>query len=140
MVKHCCWGVCKSDSRYADREYMTGVTWFPFPKPFSQPEKCQRWVTLCGRKNFTVANVNKATYICSKHFVSGGPTVEHPDPLPAAGTAIDVERAQRKKRRVLSRVEHGSNGPDEKKIKNGTFTSYLLTSLCCVLYIRPNKN
>ena len=105
MVKHCCWGVCKSDSRYADREYMTGVTWFPFPKPFSQPEKCQMWVTLCGRKNFMFANVNKATYICSKHFVSGGPTVEHPDPLPAAGTTIDVERAQRKKRRVLSRVE-----------------------------------
>lgn len=115
MVKHCCWGVCVSDSRYTDREHMTEVTCIPFPKPFSQPDTCQRWVNLCGRQNFAVANVNKSTYICSKHFVLGRSTEQHPDPLPAAWTSFDVERAHRKKRRVLSRQKNG-NAPERKKL------------------------
>ncbi|XP_052707529.1 uncharacterized protein LOC128182817 [Crassostrea angulata] len=122
MVKHCCWGTCRSDSRYAEGEHMEGVSWFPFPKPITQLEKCQRWVKLCGRKNFTVANVNKSTYICSKHFLSGRPTEEHPDPIPAAGTSLDILRAQKRKRRVLVRVNSGNVlGPEEKKIKNDAF-------------------
>lgn len=62
-VKHCCWGTCRSDSRYAESEHMEGVSWFPFPKPITQLEKCQSRVKLCGRKISTVANVNKSTYI-----------------------------------------------------------------------------
>lgn len=101
---------------------MEGFSWFPFPKPIMQLEKCQRWVKLCSRKHFAVAKENKYTYICSKHFLSGRPTEEHPDPIPATGTLLDILRAQRQKRRVLVRVNSKNVlGPDEKKIKNGTF-------------------
>ena len=83
-ARHCCYGVCKSDSRYFDREYMQGVTWTPFPKPCRKLEKCQRWLRACGRDGFTVEHVKRWTYMCSKHFVGGhGPTTEHPDPVPA---------------------------------------------------------
>ncbi|KAK3085080.1 hypothetical protein FSP39_003199 [Pinctada imbricata] len=118
MVKHCCWGTCRSDSRYADREYMSGTTWIPFPKPFSQPDKCRRWVDLCGRKGFSVAKVNKGTYICSKHFIEGKPTSDHPDPLPAVGTSYDIQRAKKRKRRVLIRSSaNKATGADNKKKK-----------------------
>lgn len=140
MVKHCCWGTCRSDSRYAESEHMEGVSWFPFPKPITQLEKCQRWVKLCGRKNFTVANVNKSTYICSKHFLSGRPTEEHPDPIPAAGTSLDILRAQKRKRRVLVRVNSGNVlGPEEKKIKNGTSES-IISKLNIIIQYFYNSN
>ena len=85
-TRHCCYGVCNSDSRYADREHMQGVTWLIFPKPHLDAEKCQRWVAACSRENFTTDKVTKWTYICSKHFVGGhGPTEEHTDPIPATG-------------------------------------------------------
>ena len=43
-TRHCCYGLCRSDSRYADRDYMQGVGWLPFPKPTTNKEKCERWV------------------------------------------------------------------------------------------------
>lgn len=102
---------------------MEGFSWFPFPKPITQLEKCQRWVKLCSRKHFTVAKENKYTYICSKHFLSGRPTEEHPDPIPATGTLL---RTQRQKRRVLVRVNSENVlGPEENKIKNGNFDSII---------------
>ncbi|XP_060081914.1 uncharacterized protein LOC132563760 [Ylistrum balloti] len=99
MVKHCCWGDCRSDDRYRNADHMQDVFFIPFPKPKTQHEKCRLWVSLCGRKNWGVTNVNKHTYICSKHFFGGnGPTIDHPNPLPASGTAIDIKRAQRRAR------------------------------------------
>lgn len=97
---------------------MAGVSWFPFTKPITQVEKCQRSVKLRGtcRKNFTVANVNKSKYICSKLFLSGRPTEEYPNPIPAAGTSSDLLRAQKQKPRVLVRVNSGNvSSPEEKK-------------------------
>ena len=85
-TKHCSFGLCKSDSRYADRKYMENVTWLTFPKPKRQLETCQRWVRACGRENFTIEKVR-----CSKHFMGGlGPTSEHPDPIPATFTPLQV--------------------------------------------------
>ena len=46
-------------------------------------ERCKRWVHKCGRPNFTVENAKKDTYICSKHFVDGEPTIQNPDPVKA---------------------------------------------------------
>jgi len=70
---------------------MKGVNFIPFPKPKKSEEKCKRWIAACGRENFTVDNVKKWTYICSKHFVGGnGPTEEHPDPIPATYTPVQV--------------------------------------------------
>lgn len=43
----------------------------------------RKWVHLCGRKDFTIKNINRYTYICSKHFpigavlnVKANPTLE----------------------------------------------------------------
>ena len=72
MPKHCCWGLCKSDSRYPNKYPESGIIWIPFPKPKTFPEKARRWVILCGReKDFTVDRVGKNTYICSLHFPEG---------------------------------------------------------------------
>ena len=66
MVKHCCWGTCKSDSRYPER--LEGAFFIPFAKPKQTPDKCRLWVKLCGRphKQLNVGKVTKDTYICSK--------------------------------------------------------------------------
>ena len=67
MHLHCCYGLCKSDSRRQE----AGVTFIPFPKPNRHPKIARKWVHLCGRHNFTINNINRATYICSKHFPAG---------------------------------------------------------------------
>ena len=70
---------------------MQGVTWKPFPKPHKDLEKCKKWARVCGRATFTHEDVNKWTYICSKHFLyPNRPTEEHPDTIPAAFTPIQV--------------------------------------------------
>ena len=78
---------------------MGRVYFIPFPKPFTHPEKCKRWVQLCGRphKDFNVEKVVKYTYICSKHFVGGaGPTAMYTDPIPAIqiGSSSVVKKAR----------------------------------------------
>ena len=91
VVKHCCFGECKSDSRHAHWESMKGVFFINIPKPKTQPEKCATSVQACCRKDFTVKDVKKYVYICSLHFVGGkGPTVDHPDPIPATYNAEQV--------------------------------------------------
>ena len=99
-VKHCCYGVCKSDSRNSETTDMEGVFFIPFPKPKTQPEKCQRWISCCGRphNSLNVGKVNTHTFICSKHFIGGkGPTDEYPDPVPAIqlGSTTYVKKARR---------------------------------------------
>ena len=90
-TRHCSYGTCNSDSRYSDREHMKGVFWIPFPKPKRILEKCQRWIRACGRELFTVEKVTRWTYICSKNLVGGkGPTDQHPDPIPATYTPLQV--------------------------------------------------
>ena len=65
MPYHCCWGECRSDSRYPQE----GVTFISFPKPKTFPDKAKRWAFLCGRgKEFTVDKITRNTKICSKHF------------------------------------------------------------------------
>ena len=106
-VKHCCYGDCNSDSRYVGkREDMGNVNFIPFPKPKTQREKCERWIRLCGRKYFTVDNIRKETYICSKHFKGkNGPTKEYPDPLPALATSVERKLwlSKRKRKSPLKR-------------------------------------
>ncbi|KAI0237607.1 hypothetical protein LSAT2_011837 [Lamellibrachia satsuma] len=92
-TKHCCYGTCNSDSRYADRPDMQGVFFINFPKPKTQREKCEKWIRRCGRpkEQFNVDRVKKMTFICSKHFVGRkGPTSDHPDPTPATTCPQEV--------------------------------------------------
>ena len=116
-MKHCCYGDCNSDSRYVGRrEDMEGVCFIPFPKPKTQLEKCERWVRLCGRKFFTVENIRKETYICSKHFVGGkGPTKEHPDPLPALATSFERNRLLSKRKRKSPLKRPNIHKPSKRK-------------------------
>lgn len=62
-MKHCCYGACKSDSRYD-----ATIKFIPFPKPTTSFGKCLRWVRLCGRPGFTLGSVTPYTFICEKHF------------------------------------------------------------------------
>ena len=97
VVKHCCYGLCKSDSRKNEEK----VVFLPFPKPITQAEKCLKWIKLCGRphNDFNVSKISKYTYICSKHFVGGaGPTDLYPDPVPAiqtGSTTTSIKKARR---------------------------------------------
>ncbi|VDI15694.1 Hypothetical predicted protein [Mytilus galloprovincialis] len=91
-TKHCCYGTCNSDSRYTHKDYMEGVEFIRFPKPWRDREKCTRWINACRREGFTTERVKKDTYICSKHFVGEkGPTDADPDPIPATTTPSDSE-------------------------------------------------
>ena len=131
VVKHCCWGVCKTDSRYNMPE---GVTFHPFPKPgrikdgMTELQKreirkkhkiTERWLYLCGRKDFTsIDQVTKDTYICSLHFVStSGPTDEHPEPFLASLTEEQKESRLRKKLKRTMPKNRSDGGPCSKKKK-----------------------
>ena len=90
-TKHCCYGTCRSDSRYQEREHMNGVFFIRFPTMCRQPEKARRWVRACGRRDFTVECLKKDTYMCSLHFPGEkGPTPLNPDPIPATATPEQV--------------------------------------------------
>ena len=107
-TKHCCWGECKSDSRYPDKlpkqlqEMISDgrKAFIQFPKPSQGLEKCQRWIQACSRENFTVENINRSTYICALHWPGGkAPTREFPDPLKANFSKREIEKAKSAKRR-----------------------------------------
>ena len=89
-TKHCAAGICRSDSRYASKDYMHGVPFFKFPNPKKEPKKCLKWVLACKRERFSIQNVTRATGICSKHFVDGKPSAINPDPIPANKDAAKV--------------------------------------------------
>ncbi|XP_071104215.1 uncharacterized protein [Haliotis cracherodii] len=103
-AKHCAYGICRSDNRYTDRPDMAGIHFILFPKFHKQPEKCARWVRACCREGFTTDKVNKYTYICSKHFIGGnGPSLEHPDPIPATYTFDQVVKFSKKRKSPVER-------------------------------------
>lgn len=102
-TKRCCYGLCKSDTRY--KSFKTNTYYFiNFPKPCleyrrkiikssskihiktcAKCAKCDLWVKKCGRSDRgfrSIDNVTKDTYICSLHFLGeSGPTEENHDPL-----------------------------------------------------------
>ena len=87
-TKHCCWGECKTDSRYADKwpkslkelEESGKKVFIPFPKPSRDMAKCKRWLVACSREFFTEKNITRNTYICALHWPGEkGPTAEFPD-------------------------------------------------------------
>ena len=106
---HCKWGKCNSNSRYPSKDYMQGVTFFPFPKPCqdhrllkrdstlqlrhdpnSCPQccKCLVWINACRLQGFNkVDDIKKSCYICSKHFIDGKPTPQNPNPVTAGSIA-----------------------------------------------------
>jgi hypothetical protein len=101
MVKHCAFGTCNVDSR--SHPY---VPFIPFVKPWKDNPRAARWAHLCGREGFSVSQITKDTYICSRHFPAGviiNPTM-NPDlePYPA-------KNEERVKLLALRRIRNGNN-------------------------------
>lgn len=102
-------------------------------------ERCERWARLCGRKSFGVHNVNNDTYMCSKHFVGcNGPTIDHPDLLPASATDYEVwllsSNRKRKSQANRSTLEISLSKSWKKLIvDNETESSEIWTLLTIVL-------
>ena len=124
-TKHCCWGECKSDSRYQEKldEALKQMTaegrkpFIPFPKPSQGLEKCQRWIAACSRENFTVKNITRNTYICALHWPGKqGPTPEHLDPLKANFTKREIEKASKSKRKPPTRYDFGPVASKKQKL------------------------
>jgi hypothetical protein len=68
MVKICCYGLCKCNSKKEPT-----IEFLPFPKPKTNLERAKRWVHLCGRPTFffSIEKITSRTYICVKHFGRG---------------------------------------------------------------------
>ena len=62
-TKYCAHALCGSDSRKK-----SDIKWAKFVPPNVDPIRCQKWVHLCGRKEFETKNVKPWTYLCEKHF------------------------------------------------------------------------
>ncbi|KAK7909478.1 hypothetical protein WMY93_014162 [Mugilogobius chulae] len=117
-TKHCCWGLCNSDSRYPER-LPEGTFFISFPKPGKirdnmtqwereqanvKTEKATRWQYLCGRADFqSLERITSSTYICSLHFNGGkGPRSEADEPERA--TDCELWKKQRCKRRTTNQT------------------------------------
>lgn len=121
-TKHCCWGLCKSDSRYPEK-LSQDTTFVRFAKPgiikdgmtdweknqaMLKTDKARRWLLACGRKDFNHVNqITKDTYICSLHFINGIiPTFENPwiDPLSANLSQTELSEPVHKKRKSHRKI------------------------------------
>ena len=62
------WGKCNSDSHYRQKTHMVGVTFFPFPKPWMNLERCRSWVKACARPHdqLNAGKIARHHYVCSK--------------------------------------------------------------------------
>ena len=114
-TKHCCWGLCTSDSRYPER-LPPGVFFFKISKVGNikdsmtkceklqqslRTDKCKIWLHACGRKFFPTYKVKKDTYICSLHFIGGkGPSEENPHPICASHSKDQLEKNNKRKRKL----------------------------------------
>ena len=130
-TKHCCWGLCKSDSRFPDR-LPGGTTFLRFPKPGKirenmseweklkarrDTEKAKRWIHACGRKDFTkVEQIKKDTYICSIHFVDGKPTEANPEPMFAHLTEREQNARMKRRKAPLDRQDKEAPPPRKRRL------------------------
>ena len=86
-TKHCCHGTCRRDSRYADRDYMKGITFIPFTKPKANYQKAFTWTSACGRPGFNSEKITNDTYICSLHFIGGNAWTDKSAPRSDSSTS-----------------------------------------------------
>ena len=66
MTKTCSWGICLNTEKKNPK-----LRFVPFVKPsgrFEDKGRAARWVYLCGRKNFTLENITRHSFICAYHF------------------------------------------------------------------------
>lgn len=142
-TKHCCWGLCRSDSRYPEN-LPQGTFFIRFPKPGlvkesmttweknKQREKtdiAKRWLYACGRQDFTrIDQVKKDAYICSLHFVGGkGLTDENPHPL--LTTLTNEEQATKLSRKRKPPATRAPLLPPQSKRPKITTDSFISSSV-----------
>ena len=125
-MPRCAWGLCKSDSKYNEKSKnskpsMVGVSFIPFPKPKTNFKRCKAWIKACGKKNFTIDNITRNTYVCSKHFHNGQPSELYPDPYPAQSSQM-LQKMQPKqlspKRRTQISLKKPKLMVDDKEISS----------------------
>ena len=156
-TKHCCWGECKTDSRYPERwpkslkdlQESGKKVFIPFPKPSQDIVKCRRWIAACSRQFFTEKSISRNyTYICALHWPGEkGPTVDSPHPLKANFTQAQVKRASAPKRKApKSRAEPATKKKkivDEDLGENSTESLAIFdepetdTEACAAVYESP---
>jgi len=141
-TKHCCWGACNSDSRYL--EDSNGIFFIGFPmsrklkdsmtdweknRIKQDTKKCKRWVHCCERKNFTINDIKKDTYIC--------PTEGNPDPLLATSTKSEIAKATKKRKPPT--VRDFSAPVEKKKRKQKRTKNVACNSESPKIYKNDNK-
>jgi hypothetical protein len=97
MVKHCCYGTCKSDTRKD-----ASIKFIAFPKAKVNLKRAKRWIHLCGRVDFSLEKITPYTYICVNHFpkdVDLNPQTNLDlEPFPAHAEVDHRERYERKRK------------------------------------------
>ena len=87
----------------------------------SKTEKAKKWVHACSRKNFSIKNITKDTYICSNHFIGfSGPTDLNPDPFTASVSDKDFEKLSKKRKPPKDRASSSLTKPKKRKIENNS--------------------
>lgn len=130
-MTHCKWGNCNSNYRYRNLDHMKDVTFIPFPKPckyfraeIKDPtilvwhdrttcEKCSlcmEWIRACKVEGFSnLEQITSNSYVCSKHFVDGKPTEQHPIPITAGSFGNIIKRRKLAPRRYSLPAEPSSS-------------------------------
>lgn len=113
--KTCVIASCGSDSRTIDKDVCNEILFHPFPQPFRDVAKCRRWLRVCRKLNFGMAQISRYTYVCSLHFVGGrGPTEIYPDPV-AGMPAFNHKRQLSNKRKLSTDSEDNNSRPPTSK-------------------------
>ena len=133
-TKHCCYGLCKSDSCYP-KTFPEGTEFIRFPKPrkitdsmtewqkkqeSAKTDKAKRWLHACDRKGQfdRVEQITKDTCICSLHFVGGkGPTDNNPDPYPARLSETEIAKRSVKRKAPKDRETIAVRKAKPKRIR-----------------------
>ena len=84
----------------------------PFPTLKGDPEKRKECVKSINRKNSKTGKNWQPSRVCSKHFVDGQPTVDHPCPCPALDMGTTTNRKK----------TSGKNSPQTRTVQR--FTQY----------------
>jgi hypothetical protein len=112
---------CTSDTRKKGRYgFMADVKFFPFPT-LKQPKVRRKWLDLLRRRDF---NPSRHDRVCSRHFIDGEPTPQHPYPelfrynnyknlQESRGTSsIDKRLANQQSQPMHTGADHGSDADE----------------------------
>lgn len=111
---------------------------YPFPGAKRNPEARGRWLKALSRADpsrpHKLLDPSKDQVVCSRHFRSGGPTPEDPDPLPEKkrkpGADVPTSGSPSRKKRWLERQQKKENSntgaePDSDTSRSTPFTTAL---------------